>query len=81
MTAQIVSTVDRVRTIIAEVTAQPPACVIDTANLARDLELDSLDTVELAMALEESFGIELDDADFETVPTVGALIAVIEART
>ncbi|UWQ16136.1 acyl carrier protein [Jannaschia sp. M317] len=81
MTAQIVIIADRVRNIVADVTSQPHDRVIETAHLVRDLELDSLDMVELAMALEEAFGIDLEDANLESVPTVGALIAVIEART
>jgi acyl carrier protein len=45
-----------------------------------DLKADSLDRVELAMAFEEEFGIELTDDDIETIHTVGEMIALIERK-
>lgn len=50
----------------------------DTANLFDDLGADSLDTVELVMALEEEFGIEILEDDMTTLSTVGAAIATME---
>lgn len=47
-------------------------------NLVEDLEADSLDIVELAMALEEEFGITVEDEDFEKLQTVEAIIKYIE---
>ena len=42
----------------------------DTAHLAQDLQADSLDTIEIAMALEDAFGIELPDSAMENTATV-----------
>jgi len=46
-------------------------------SLIDDLEADSLDIVELSMALEEEFGIEVKDEDFERLKTVEAIIDYI----
>ena len=45
-----------------------------------DLGADSLDTVELIMALEEEFQVKIPDSDVENITTVGAAIEYIEAR-
>ena len=50
------------------------------ANLAQDLGLDSLDTVEMTLGLEESFGIEIPDSDLENVATVGDAIDLIQRK-
>ena len=47
-------------------------------NLVEDLEADSLDIVELAMAIEEKFGITIEDENFEKLQTVEAIISYIE---
>ena len=52
---------DRVRAIIAEQLGVKLEEVTDTASFIEDLGADSLDTVELVMALEEEFGIEIPD--------------------
>ena len=56
---------DRVRAIIAEQLGVKLEEVTDTASFIEDLGADSLDTVELVMALEEEFGIEIPDEDAE----------------
>jgi acyl carrier protein len=50
------------------------------ADLADDLDLDSLDTVELTLGLEERFGIEIPDSDLEAVRTVSDAVDLIEAK-
>jgi acyl carrier protein len=50
------------------------------SNLVNDLGLDSLDTVELTLGLEERFGIEIPDTDLEGVATVGDAITLIEKK-
>jgi acyl carrier protein len=50
------------------------------ASFIDDLGADSLDTVELVMALEEEFGIEIPDEEAEKITKVGEAIAYIEAN-
>ena len=50
------------------------------ANLSQDLGLDSLDTVEMTLGLEESFGIEIPDSDLEDVATVGDAVDLIQRK-
>lgn len=59
----------------------PPALqVTDSANFQSDLGLDSLDTVELVMALEEEFAIEIPDAEADKILSVPEAIAYIAAN-
>ena len=72
---------DRVRAIIAEQLGVKLEEVTDAASFVEDLGADSLDTVELVMALEEEFGIEIPDEDVEKMSSVGEAIKYIEAKT
>ena len=74
------STEDKVRQIIVEQLGVDEAEVTATASFIDDLGADSLDTVELVMALEEGFGIEIPDEDAEKITTVKDAIGYIEAR-
>jgi len=71
---------DRVRAIIAEQLGVKLEEVTDAASFIEDLGADSLDTVELVMALEEEFGIEIPDEDAEKMAAVGDSIKYIEAK-
>ena len=53
---------------------------LDT-SIIDDLQADSLDVVDLIMALEEEFDLEVPDEDIETIKTVGDLVKYIEDRT
>lgn len=53
----------------------------ETTLLVDDCGMDSLDAVELGMALEEEYGIEIPDEDAEKIKTVGEAIDYIEAKT
>ncbi len=48
------------------------------ATLADDLGIDSLDAVELVMALEEEFGVKIPDEELQNLKTVGDIVACIE---
>jgi len=61
---------EKVKSIIAEQLGIKPEEVTPTASFIDDLGADSLDTVELVMALEEEFGIEIPDEDAEKLRTV-----------
>ena len=72
---------DRVRAIIAEQLGVKIEEVTDAASFIEDLGADSLDTVELVMALEEEFGIEIPDEDAEKMSSVGDAIKYISSKT
>ena len=72
---------DRVRAIIAEQLGVKLEEVTDSASFIEDLGADSLDTVELVMALAEDFGIEIPDEDAEKMGSVGDAIKYIESKT
>lgn len=54
--------------------------VVIDADLVRDLDLDSLDTMELTLSLEERFGIEIPDADLEQLASVKDAVDLIERK-
>jgi len=72
------SVVDRVKEIIVEQLGVSPEQVTETASFVDDLRADSLDTVELVMALEEEFDIEIPDEEAEKIKTVQDAIKFIE---
>lgn len=61
---------DKVKAIIVEQLGANAEDVVPTASFIDDLGADSLDTVELVMALEEEFGVEIPDEDAEGIKTV-----------
>ena len=71
----------KVKSIIAEQLGVKVEEVTDTASFVDDLGADSLDTVELVMALEEEFGIEIPDEDAEKMTNVGEAIRYLEEKT
>lgn len=72
--------VNRVKAIIAEQLGVKPEEVTPEASFVEDLGADSLDTVELVMALEEEFSIEIPDEDAEKMTTVGDAVKYIEEK-
>ena len=71
---------DRVKKIVVEHLGVEPEKVIDSANFIDDLGADSLDTVELVMAFEEEFGVEIPDDAAETIRTVGDAVSFLEKK-
>ena len=71
---------EKVKEIIAEQLGVKKEEVTDNAKFIDDLGADSLDTVELVMALEEEFGVEIPDEDAEKMVTVGEAIKYIEQK-
>jgi len=71
---------DKITEIIVEQLGVKPEEVTLEASFIDDLGADSLDTVELVMALEEEFGIEIPDEDAEKITTVGDSIKYIEEK-
>jgi len=70
----------KVKEIVAEQLGVDAAKVVPTASFINDLGADSLDTVELVMALEESFGLEIPDEEASKIATVGQAIDYINAH-
>jgi acyl carrier protein len=71
---------DRVKKIIVEQLGVDAAEVTPQAHFVNDLGADSLDTVELVMALEEEFDTEIPDEQAEKIQTVGQAIEYIKAH-
>ena len=71
---------EKVRGIIAEQLGVKPEEVTPEAKFIEDLGADSLDTVELVMALEEEFGVEIPDEEAEKLTTVGDAMKYIEEK-
>ena len=69
---------EKVKAIIVEQLGVAEASVTMEASFIDDLGADSLDIVELVMALEEEFDIEIPDADAEKVTTVGDVVDYIK---
>ena len=72
---------ERVKKIIVEQLAVDAAEVTPQAQFVQDLGADSLDTVELVMALEEEFDIEIPDEDAEKIKTVGDAVVYIKEKS
>jgi acyl carrier protein len=71
-------TAERVKKIVVEHLNVDPDKVTDNASFIEDLGADSLDTVELVMAFEEEFGIEIPDDAAESIVTVGDAVKYID---
>lgn len=73
---------DKVKKIVTEqLSVEPAEKVTPEANFANDLNADSLDTVELVMALEEEFDIEIPDEAAEQITTVQQAVDYISNKT
>jgi acyl carrier protein len=72
---------EKVKQIIVEQLGVEESEVTPTASFVDDLGADSLDTVELVMALEESFEITIPDEDAEKIQTVKQAIDYIQSHT
>ena len=72
------STEDRIKKIVVDQLGVKPDQVTPEAKFIEDLGADSVDTVELVMALEEEFGNEIPDEEAEKLVTVGHVVSYIE---
>ena len=71
---------DKVREFVVDQLAIDPELVDIDSDLMKDLEADSLDAVEIIMAVEEEFDIEIPDVDAEKFRTVRDMVEYVEAR-
>ena len=74
------TTMERITSIVVDLLGVKPEMVTPEARFREDLEADSLDQVELIIALEEEFGGEISDEDAQKVATVGQAVAYVEER-
>jgi acyl carrier protein len=74
-------TADKVKSIIVEQLGVAAEDVTENASFIEDLGADSLDIVELVMALEEEYDIEISDEDAEKIQTVGDAVNYIAEHT
>ena len=71
---------EKVKDIIVEQLGVTPEQVTQNASFIEDLGADSLDTVELVMAFEEEFSVEVPDEDAEKLQTVSDVVKYIEDK-
>ena len=73
-------TFKKFRACAVEVLQVPEEKVVLGANFAEDLDADSLDLVELVMALEETFDVTVDETELEGIETIGQAYELIAAK-
>jgi len=71
---------ERFRKCAVEVLSVEPAQVVPEAKFGDDLDADSLDLVELVMALEEEFSIEVPEEELEGIQTVGQAFDLVKSK-
>ena len=74
------ATFDRFRTCAVEVLQVPAEKVVPDARFGDDLDADSLDLVELVMALEEAFEVTVEESELEDIETVGQAYTLISSK-
>ena len=72
---------DKIRSIIMEQLSVGESMVTMDTNMMKDLEADSLDAVEIIMAIEEEFDIEIPDEEAEKFQLVGDLVKYVEEHS
>ena len=72
---------DKVKEIIVETTNCDEEKVVASANLKDDLGIDSLDAMELSMALEDAYGITIEEEALHSFVTVSDIVTYIEQQT
>ena len=72
---------DKIREIIVEQLGVDESAVTSETSLMKDLEADSLDAVEIIMAIEDEFEIEIPDEDAEKFHNIGDIVRYVEEKT
>lgn len=71
---------DQVKTIIADTLNRDESEITLTSSVTEDFGADSLEMVELAMALEDAFGVTIAEEDYASLQTVGDIVAYLESK-
>ena len=71
---------EKIRTIIAEQLSVEESAITMETHLMKDLEADSLDAVEIIMAIEDEFDIEVPDEDAEKFQNIGDIVRYVEEK-
>jgi acyl carrier protein len=69
---------EKVRDILCEQFGKDPDEITMTTSIIEDFDADSLDLIDLAMTLEDAFGMEVPDEELESIKTVGDIVKLIE---
>ena len=69
-----------IRDRLADILEIEPSEIAEGASFADDLDADSLDLVELVMALEEEFGVNVEEEELEGITTIGAAYELIAGK-
>ncbi|MEQ1936254.1 MAG: acyl carrier protein [Fimbriimonadaceae bacterium] len=72
---------ERVKKVVVEELGVKPEEVVESASFTEDLGADSLDVVELVMALEDEFGIDIPDEEVGNIKTVGDATTYISGKS
>ena len=72
---------EKIRAIIVEQLSVDESLVTLETNLMKDLEADSLDAVEIIMAIEEEYEIEIPDEEAEKFQVIGDIVKYVEEKT
>lgn len=72
---------EEVKRILNEYACVDEDLITPSSNLTTDLNLNSLDVVNVIVEFEETFGIEIDEEDIRSFTTVGDIVNYIESRT
>ena len=70
----------KIKSVVVDKLGVKPEQVTDDANFIDDLGADSLDLVELVMALEDEFDVEIPDEDAETLKTVKTVLEYVQSK-
>lgn len=71
---------EKIKTIVTEILATSKE-ITDSSNFVDDFGADSIDQVEIVMALEEEYSIEIPDEDICKISTINSIVEYIQAKT
>ncbi len=73
--------VDRIKAILAEQLDVDVEDLTNDTDIAKDLNCDSLDVVEILMTIEDEFSVEIPDEEIENIKTIGDMVEYIEKNS